>query len=103
MEFVQLVQHLTPYLIDILANLSSWSDGSQFWVAHLSFDGIANQLNQLHHGFDLHWAVLAQQFDTDVFATTRRIVGDFIESGKLWTLLIGIVIGYILKSVTSYG
>jgi hypothetical protein len=101
MELVQLVQHLTPYWADTLANIAAWSDISQIWIGHFGFDWIANSLN---HGFDLHWEVLAQQqFDTDVFAATRRTVGEFVASGKLWTLLIGIVIGYILKSVTSYG
>jgi hypothetical protein len=94
MELVQLLPHLT-----CLADVGTWSNLSQIGIGHFSLDWIANSLN---HGFDLQW-VLAQQFDTDVFAATRRTVSEFVASGKLWTLLIGIVIGYILKSVTSYG
>jgi hypothetical protein len=83
MLLVQFAQDLAP----CLANLSSWSDAGQAWLSHLSLD----------------WALLAQQFDTDVFKGARGIMGDFIQSGKLWTLLIGIAIGYMLRALTSYG
>ncbi|MBF2047735.1 MAG: hypothetical protein EDM05_037510 [Leptolyngbya sp. IPPAS B-1204] len=83
MLLVQLVQDLAPGLVD----LGSWSEVSRVWLSHSSLD----------------WAVLAQQFDTDVFRGTRAIIGDFIQSGKLWTLLIGIGIGYMLRALTSYG
>lgn len=82
MLLVQYMQEMAP----CLANLGAWHEIGQGWW---------------HSGFD--WVVLAQQFDTDVFAGARKSFADFIESGKLWTLLIGIVIGYVLKGLTSYG
>lgn len=94
MEVVQFLQDVTP----CLANLGAWSDFSQLWIGHVGFDWVG--LNWA----EPDWMVLAQQqFDTDVFATTRKILGDFVSSGRLWVLLIGIVIGYILKGLTSYG
>ncbi|QYO64925.1 hypothetical protein [Leptolyngbya sp. 7M] len=83
MLLVQLVQDLVPGFVD----LGAWSEAGRVWLNHSSFD----------------WGVLAQQFDTDVFKGTRAIIGDFIQSGKLWTLLIGIGIGYMLRALTSYG
>lgn len=87
MLLVQIAQDLSS----CLADLSFWSDASQAWLNHW-----------LNHS-SLDWALLAQQFDTDVFKGARGIMGDFIQSGKLWTLLIGIAIGYMLRALTSYG
>ncbi|MGF1538771.1 MAG: hypothetical protein ACFB4J_20105 [Elainellaceae cyanobacterium] len=47
--------------------------------------------------------VLAQYFETDVFASTRTWWNDFVSSGKIWTLIFGIVLGYLLRALTSYG
>jgi hypothetical protein len=87
MLLVQFAQEMAP----CLAHLTVHQTGEGWlWQAGLDWAG-------------LDWAVLAQQFDTDVFAGARKIIGDFIESGRLWTLLIGIVIGYVLRGLTSYG
>ena len=82
MLLVHVGQDIVPYVAD----LGSWSNLSQGWVEHSGLD----------------W-VLAQQFDTDVFKNTRLIMGDFVKSGKLWVLLAGIIVGYIIRSLTSYG
>ncbi|MEO0405751.1 MAG: hypothetical protein AAF289_00210 [Cyanobacteria bacterium P01_A01_bin.135] len=50
-----------------------------------------------------HWIVLAQQFDTDVFSGFRAWWSDFVSSGKIWTLIFGIVLGYLLRALTTYG
>jgi hypothetical protein len=68
-------------------------------------------LNVLHHwqqaGTDLSWLHLAklegQQFDTDVFRGTRVFFTDFLRSGKLWAVVIGIGIGYFIGKMTTYG
>lgn len=60
----------------------------------------------VHHGFHISpadWSVVAQQFDTDVFADFRNFFNNFIESGQVWALIIGVIIGYLLKGLTSYG
>lgn len=50
-----------------------------------------------------HWGVLAQYFETDVFADTRGWWSDFVSSGKIWALIFGVVLGYLLRALTSYG
>lgn len=90
MVLVQFTQEMAPYL----ANLDSWNT----W--HLISYPIS-QTELWQSWQDL--AVLAQQFETDVFKGTRTILNEFIKSGKLWTLLIGIIIGYVLRGLTSYG
>ncbi|NEP58622.1 MAG: hypothetical protein F6K31_16665 [Symploca sp. SIO2G7] len=47
--------------------------------------------------------VIAQQFDEDSFLDrSGDILGDFVESGQLWALLIGVVLGYVIRGVTTY-
>lgn len=52
---------------------------------------------------DMDWSLLAQQFDTDPLAGARGAFSKFFESGQAWAFLAGIVLGYLLRSFTSYG
>ncbi len=47
--------------------------------------------------------VVAQQFDQDLIGDAGVMLKGFYESGQLWALLIGMVIGYGFKSFSSYG
>lgn len=47
--------------------------------------------------------IVAQQFNEDLIGSTGAMFKGFYESGQLWALLIGIVLGYMLKSAFSYG
>lgn len=79
------VYHLIQQL-PCFADLASWSDVSQ-------------------HGFiwqTIDWSLFAQ-FETDVFRPVREFFNNFIESGQIWAFLIGIVLGYLFRSLTSYG
>lgn len=60
----------------------------------------------VHHVFHISpsdWSVIAQQFETDVFADFRTFFNNFIQSGQIWAFIIGIVIGYLLRGLTTYG
>ncbi len=47
--------------------------------------------------------ILAQeQFDQDILGDLGNVVSTFIESGQIWALLIGFVLGYVLRGVTTY-
>jgi len=46
--------------------------------------------------------VIAQQFDQDILGDLGNMVRTFIDSGQVWALLIGIVIGYMIRSITTY-
>jgi len=85
LDIFQTLQTLVPNVSD-LASLSDWAQHSV-------------------ELFPLDWNLLAQgeQFDTDVFAGFRNFFQNFIESGQVWALIIGIVIGYVMRSMTSYG
>lgn len=74
---------------------------------------MANGLLGMTHAGDLwhsvFWhlshdsTVLAQQLNEDVFADFRKAVDHFIKSGQVWALLVGVVLGYLFRSLTSYG
>ncbi|WP_199336521.1 hypothetical protein [Oscillatoria sp. FACHB-1407] len=80
---------LLIHLVQDMPTLLAVSPDSDFW-------------NLLWHPH-LDWSLLAQQFETDVFANARRSFDNFVKSGQLWALLIGLVIGYLVRSFTSYG
>ena len=46
--------------------------------------------------------VLAQQFDQDILGDMGKLWNTFIDSGQVWALIIGIVIGYMVRSLTAY-
>ena len=46
--------------------------------------------------------VLAQQFDQDVVGDLGNALNTFVQSGQIWALLIGFVLGYLLRGVTTY-
>jgi fructose-specific phosphotransferase system IIC component len=45
--------------------------------------------------------IVGQVFRQDVLGDIRKGWNGFVESGQIWALLIGIVAGYMLKSITS--
>ena len=46
--------------------------------------------------------VIAQQFEDTFFSNSGEILGNFVESGQLWALLIGIILGYVVRGITTY-
>ena len=46
--------------------------------------------------------VIAQQFDQDVIGDLGNAFNTFVQSGQVWALLIGFILGYLLRSVTTY-
>jgi hypothetical protein len=70
----------------------------------IDFGAIDLSAIDLTNNFDLDWQTFAapQQFNQDV---TKDIAGgwnNFVRTGQVWALIIGIVLGYLFKSVTSF-
>ncbi|MEL4896656.1 hypothetical protein [Crocosphaera sp. Alani8] len=64
-----------------------------FWVDASSF---------FHHPWIEVSHLLAQQIeDPDIIATFQKSWKNFIESGQVWALGIGFVLGYIFHTFTS--
>jgi hypothetical protein len=51
-----------------------------------------------------NWTLLAQHInDSDLLGNFQKAFNSFIQSGQGWALLIGLIIGYIIRGFTSYG
>ena len=46
--------------------------------------------------------IAQQQFEDNLFSHSGDIIGNFVESGQLWALLIGVVLGYVIRGITTY-
>lgn len=52
----------------------------------------------------VNWSVLAQNVtDPDLLGQIQKAWNNFVETGQIWALLIGLVIGYLIRNLTSYG
>jgi ABC-type arginine/histidine transport system permease subunit len=52
----------------------------------------------------VNWTALAQTItDPDLMGQIQKSWSHFIQTGQVWALLIGLVIGYIIRNLTSYG
>ncbi|NEP87931.1 MAG: hypothetical protein F6K18_14500 [Okeania sp. SIO2C2] len=43
--------------------------------------------------------LLAQQVDVNLWSDVQKAWSNFIECGQLWALLVGLVIGWMVKSI----
>jgi fructose-specific phosphotransferase system IIC component len=47
-------------------------------------------------------AIVLAQSDPDVLADIGNAFKGFYESGQLWALLIGFIVGYVVRGITTY-
>jgi hypothetical protein len=77
-------------VVELAAQIDSISQGTHFlW-------GLDGQIT-------LDWLVLAQEIeDPDILGQIANAWNNFIETGQVWALLIGLVIGYMFRSFTTF-
>lgn len=46
--------------------------------------------------------LIAQQFQDNLFNNFQGTFNHFVESGQVWALLAGILVGYLIRSLTAY-
>ncbi|MBW4585669.1 hypothetical protein G7B40_008280 [Aetokthonos hydrillicola Thurmond2011] len=52
----------------------------------------------------LNSTVVAQQItDPNVIGQMEHAFNHFVQTGQVWALLIGLVIGYMIRNLTTYG
>lgn len=55
----------------------------------------------------LHWHLpidLAQQIkETDLAGDVGKAWNNFVKTGQIWAFIIGLILGYVFRSFTSYG
>lgn len=60
--------------------------------------------SQLLWDLQNNWTLLAQQInEPDLLGDFQKTFDNFIQSGQGWALLIGLIIGYVIRGFTSYG
>ncbi|MDJ1168684.1 hypothetical protein PMG71_04525 [Roseofilum sp. BLCC_M154] len=47
--------------------------------------------------------ILAQQTNADLVANVKTAFANFVESGQVWAFILGIILGYIIRKITTYG
>ncbi|MEH2079774.1 MAG: hypothetical protein V7K89_07095 [Nostoc sp.] len=61
-------------------------------------------ISQLLWHLPVNWTALAQTItDPNVMGQMQKAWSHFIQTGQVWALLIGLVIGYMIRNLTSYG
>lgn len=71
------------------------------WFSH--GDRVFNLISQIFWYLPWH-STLAQNIkDPDLLGQWQKAFDHFVQSGQVWALLIGIFIGFLLKSMTSFG
>lgn len=63
----------------------------------------ASDLAQISHGhLSFQWPVLAQYVhDADLLGQIQKTFNNFVKTGQVWALLIGIVLGYLIRGITA--
>ena len=46
--------------------------------------------------------LIAQQFEDNLSNNFQGAFNNFIESGQVWALMIGLLLGYLIRSVSAY-
>jgi len=65
-------------------------------ISHLS------DVGTLNHYLSTDWLVLAQSVeDPEVLTRIQSAWNNFISTGQVWALLIGLIIGYLFRGITS--
>jgi hypothetical protein len=83
---------LVPHLItgsDLTSHLSAINSASYF---HLNIADL--------HSY-IHMDLVAQQFNQDVMGDLAKGWNNFVKSGQIWALVIGVVVGYLFRSITN--
>jgi hypothetical protein len=64
---------------------------------------LSDAISQLFWQLPVNVTVLAQTInDPDVIGQMQKLWNNFVQTGQIWALLIGLVIGYIFRNLTTY-
>ncbi|MEH2127468.1 hypothetical protein [Nostoc sp.] len=61
-------------------------------------------ISQFFWHLPVNLTALAQTItDPNVMGQMQKAWSHFIQTGQVWALLIGVIIGYMIRNLTSYG
>ena len=69
-----------------------------------SMNYLSDSVSQLFWQLPVDLTVVAQQIsDPDILGKMQKAFNQFVQTGQIWALLIGLVLGWMLRNLTSYG
>ena len=73
-------------------------------IENMDYLSISDSISHLFWHMPVDITLLAQTVrDADLLGQIQRNWDYFVKSGQIWAALIGLVVGYMLRSLTSYG
>ncbi len=82
-------------MIHVMQEMTSWLVGMTHW---------SDVLQTLHWQLPHDWVVLAQQFkETDLGGDVSKAWTQFVKTGQVWAFLVGLILGYMVRALTTYG
>ncbi|MEM6399825.1 MAG: hypothetical protein AAF757_06270 [Cyanobacteria bacterium P01_D01_bin.116] len=83
--------------------MKPWSILGGFAVSLWATTLLSNTVNA-QTKIPVNWTVIAQNVsDPDLLGQVQKSFNNFVETGQVWALLIGLVVGYLVRNLTSYG
>ena len=82
-------QHLVTSI-----DLSVLNPASINLASHVNFN-----ISDLHAYINMD--LIAQQFKQDVVGDLAKGWDGFVKSGQIWAMMIGAIVGYLLRSITN--
>lgn len=76
-------------IVDFCSQIISWSSSGNLADSFLILDW---------HSL-LNWNLATPQVSADLGADVQNAWNHFIECGQVWALLVGLVVGWIVKSI----
>lgn len=86
-------------MLDIAQNLVISSDLSVLSSSVVDLANVHFNITDLHTPLSMD--LLAQQFQQDVVGDMMKGWNNFVKSGQIWALIIGVVVGYLFRSITN--
>ena len=71
------------------------------WFSH--YTQVFSAMSQMLWQLPLHGTLAQSIKDPDLLGQWQKAFDHFIQTGQVWALLIGIFIGFLVKSMTSFG
>lgn len=73
-------------------------------IKHQAMNYFSDAISQLVWHLPVNLTMLAQNInDPDVLGQMQQTWNNFVQTGQVWALLVGLIIGYVLRGLTSYG
>jgi len=97
-------------MIDMIPEFSSWlmsvnSDALHAMVLHLPHVGAIDWSHSwlFHHDWTLMQGSGDTTYSQDLAGNFQKGWNHFVKSGQVWAMLFGIVLGYMIKTFTTFG